>query len=563
MRVVQIFGSLSFLSVGQHERLSVSPERLQKVLASAGIASRRDCEELIAAGRVTVNGRVVTVPGTRVDLEHDEVLVDGQPLRMPAKRTYIMLHKPAGVVSTAEDTHGRPTVVDLVDVPARVFPVGRLDLDSEGLILLTDDGELAYALTHPSFEVEKEYRVLLDRALTPDALRSWRNGVLLEGEMTAPAWVELLETTPEGVWVRIVLREGRKRQIRAVARLLGYEVRRLIRVREGPLQLGDLPPRAWRHLTDEEVAALRAHVSVRRSLADAPTRPTDVVKSRALDEKPHRAGASAPVTRQRSEHSERRSSDRSRREQRDERVTESPTWGETDARTGRAPRGRQDSRGEAGRGAWGETDARAGRAPRGRQDSRGEAGREAWGEADVRTGRGPRGRQDSRGEAGREAWGEADARAGRAPRGRQDSRGEAGRGAWGETDARAGRAPRGRQDSRGEAGRGAWGETDARAGRAPRGRQDSRGEAGRGAWGETDARAGRAPRGRQDERRNTERNPRNWDNAAQSRSEHRSPTSHRDTPKTSVRRTNQSERKPSSVRRSDSDQKTRSNADQE
>jgi 23S rRNA pseudouridine2605 synthase len=242
----------------------VSPERLQKVLASAGIASRRDCEALIAAGRVTVNGRVVVVPGTRVDLEHDEVRVDGQPIRMPAKRTYIMLHKPAGVVSTAEDTHGRPTVLDLVDVPARVFPVGRLDIDSEGLILLTDDGELAYALTHPSFEVEKEYRVLLDRPLTPEALRSWRNGVLLDGEMTAPAWVEMIGTAPEGVWVRIVLREGRKRQIRAVAKLLGYEVRRLIRVREGNLLLGDLPPRSWRYLTDEEVAALRAHISARR-----------------------------------------------------------------------------------------------------------------------------------------------------------------------------------------------------------------------------------------------------------------------------------------------------------
>jgi len=148
--------------------------------------------------------------------------------------------------------------------PARVFPVGRLDIDSEGLILLTDDGELAYALTHPSFEVEKEYRVLLDRPLTPEALRSWRNGVLLDGEMTAPAWVEMIGTAPEGVWVRIVLREGRKRQIRAVAKLLGYEVRRLIRVREGNLLLGDLPPRSWRYLTDEEVAALRAHISARR-----------------------------------------------------------------------------------------------------------------------------------------------------------------------------------------------------------------------------------------------------------------------------------------------------------
>jgi len=162
-----------------------------------------------------------------------------------------------------------------------VFPVGRLDIDSEGLILLTDDGELAYALTHPSFEVEKEYRVLLDRPLTPEALRSWRNGVLLDGEMTAPAWVELIGTAPEGVWVRIVLREGRKRQIRAVAKLLGYEVRRLIRVREGNLSLGDLPPRSWRYLTDEEVAALRAHISTRRSPPVKSAETTPVVRPAA------------------------------------------------------------------------------------------------------------------------------------------------------------------------------------------------------------------------------------------------------------------------------------------
>ncbi|WP_322822934.1 pseudouridine synthase [Chloroflexus sp.] len=280
----------------------MSPERLQKVLASAGIASRRDCEALIAAGRVMVNGRVVVVPGTRVDLDHDEVLVDGQPLQMPTKRTYIMLHKPAGVVSTAEDTHGRPTVLDLVNVPARVFPVGRLDMDSEGLILLTDDGELAYALTHPSFEVEKEYRVLLDRALTPEALRSWRNGVLLDGEMTAPAWVELIGTAPEGVWVRIVLREGRKRQIRAVAKLLGYEVRRLIRVREGDLVLGDLPPRAWRYLTDEEVAALRAHIAKRRPSVE---RSPGVGSSSVRDRDDERPSNRTPDVRSREERDER------------------------------------------------------------------------------------------------------------------------------------------------------------------------------------------------------------------------------------------------------------------
>ncbi|MCX7790677.1 MAG: pseudouridine synthase, partial [Chloroflexaceae bacterium] len=241
----------------------MSAERLQKVLASAGIASRRDCEALIAAGRVTVNGRVVLEPGLRVDPEQDVIQVDGEMVRRPVERTYIMVHKPVGYVSTVDDPQGRPTVLDLVDVPTRVFPVGRLDVDSEGLILLTDDGELTHYLTHPKFEVEKEYRVLLDRPLDSEALRQWRAGVLLNGELTAPAWVELIETAPEGPWYRVVLREGRKRQIREVAKLLGYEVQRLIRVREGDIALGDLPPRKWRSLTPEEVARLRSHVPAR------------------------------------------------------------------------------------------------------------------------------------------------------------------------------------------------------------------------------------------------------------------------------------------------------------
>ena len=247
----------------------MSAERLQKVLASAGIASRRDSEAIIAAGRVTVNGRVVQEPGLRVDPEQDVVLLDGQPVRQPNERTYLLLHKPVGFVSTADDPHGRPTVVDLVDVPGRVFPVGRLDVDSEGLILLTDDGELTHQLTHPSYEVEKEYRVLLDRVLDADALRQWRSGVTLNGEQTAPATVSFLETTDEGHWHKVVLREGRKRQIREVAKLLGYDALRLIRVREGDLTLGELPLREWRKLTSEEVASLRAHVPARQPESEA------------------------------------------------------------------------------------------------------------------------------------------------------------------------------------------------------------------------------------------------------------------------------------------------------
>jgi 23S rRNA pseudouridine2605 synthase len=405
----------------------VSPERLQKVLASAGIASRRDCEALIAAGRVMVNGRVVVVPGTRVDLDHDEVLVDGQPLQMPTKRTYIMLHKPAGVVSTAEDTHGRPTVLDLVNVPARVFPVGRLDMDSEGLILLTDDGELAYALTHPSFEVEKEYRVLLDRALTPEALRSWRNGVLLDGEMTAPAWVELIGTAPEGVWVRIVLREGRKRQIRAVAKLLGYEVRRLIRVREGDLVLGDLPPRAWRHLTDEEVAALRTHIAKRRPPVE---RSPGVAPSSVRNRDDERPSYRTPDIRSRGDRDDRgREFEREPRARRDS--------GERGWEFEREPRARRDS-GERGR--------EFEREPRARRDS-GERGREFEREPRARRDSGERGREFEREPRARRDSGERGREFEREPRARRDA-GERGREFEREPQARRDAGERGREFER-------------------------------------------------------------------------------------------------------------------
>ena len=272
----------------------MSAERLQKVLASSGIASRRDCEELISAGRVSVNGKVVLVAGTRVDAEQDEIAVDGRPIAAISPRSYVMLHKPTGVVSTADDPQGRPTVVEMVDLPTRLFPVGRLDYDSEGLLILTDDGELTQRLTHPSYQIEKEYRALLDQAPSADAIREWRTGVALEGLATAPAWVELLERAEEGAWVRVVLHEGRKRQIREVAKLLGYDVQRLIRVREGPLLLGDLPPGEWRRLTDEEVEVLWSHVGGRDS-----ERPGDVADTdRAATpptERPRARRAAAPA----------------------------------------------------------------------------------------------------------------------------------------------------------------------------------------------------------------------------------------------------------------------------
>lgn len=238
----------------------MTQERLQKVLAAAGVASRRESEGLIAAGRVTVNGQVVCEPGTKVDSDHDEITVDGRPVRKPTRLVYVMLHKPSGVVSTASDPQGRPTVVSLVDIPERIFPVGRLDFNSEGLLLLTNDGALTHRMTHPSFEVEKEYHALLTPVPDKYTLSTWSKGVLFEGKKTAPAQIDIIGITKERAWVRIVMHEGRKRQIREVAQLLGHTTLRLIRVREGTLSLGDLPSGQWRELTSDEVKELaKAH----------------------------------------------------------------------------------------------------------------------------------------------------------------------------------------------------------------------------------------------------------------------------------------------------------------
>jgi 23S rRNA pseudouridine2605 synthase len=231
-------------------------ERLQKVLARAGVASRRKAEELIQQGRVTVNGRVVTRLGTKVDPARDEIRVDGQRVQPAASRVYIMLNKPRGVLSTMEDDRGRRSLGDLVPVPVRLYPVGRLDVTSEGLILLTDDGELANLLTHPRYEHSKEYLVLINGLPSDKALEAWRRGVVLDGEPTAPARVEVLKRQAGSAVLRIVMHEGRKRQIRRIASLLGHPVQELTRVRLGPLQLGPLEPGQWRYLTSREINEL-------------------------------------------------------------------------------------------------------------------------------------------------------------------------------------------------------------------------------------------------------------------------------------------------------------------
>ncbi len=232
-------------------------ERLHKFLARSGLASRRKCEGLIREGRVTVNGSVVTAAVMMVDPASDIVEVDGVRVVAPADHVYIALHKPAGVVTTVVDTHGRPTVMDLVPSgDRRLFPVGRLDMDSEGLLLLTDDGELAFSLTHPSRQVPKTYRVELARRVRPEHLRRIKRGIELEDGVTAPAEARVVDRT--GRVVEITILEGRKRQVRRMFASLGNEVVRLTRIAFGGVRLGDLASGAWRDLTFDEVAQLRA-----------------------------------------------------------------------------------------------------------------------------------------------------------------------------------------------------------------------------------------------------------------------------------------------------------------
>lgn len=233
-------------------------ERLQKILARAGFGSRRACEELIRQGRVAVNSRVAQL-GQKANPQQDQITVDGQPIRPARTYTYLALYKPPGVLSDEGDGLGRhPTVLDLVPRQGHLFPVGRLDMRSEGLILLTDDGALAHRLTHPRFGHEKEYHILVAGEPDEAALKKWQQGVFLDGRRTAPARVAVIGREKGATWLRVVLREGRKRQVRRVAAMLGYPVQRLIRVRIGPIELRNLQPGQWRRLTPDEVRALKA-----------------------------------------------------------------------------------------------------------------------------------------------------------------------------------------------------------------------------------------------------------------------------------------------------------------
>ena len=227
------------------------PERLQKVLARGGFGSRRTCELLIESGRVTVNGQVAEL-GRRVDVERDKVAVDDIVVSTRAGLVYYLLNKPSGVVTTARDPHGRPTVIDLLPLEPRVFPVGRLDADTEGLLVLTNDGDLTYHLTHPSFGVEKEYLAQVEGRPSRAALRRLRQGVELDDGVTAPARAALVPPQT----IKLTIHEGRNRQVRRMCAAIGHPVVRLVRTRVGPIAERRLKPGEWRPLTQAEVRAL-------------------------------------------------------------------------------------------------------------------------------------------------------------------------------------------------------------------------------------------------------------------------------------------------------------------
>lgn len=239
-------------------------ERIQKILARAGIASRRKAEELIREGRVLVNGQVATL-GMKADIEKDYIKVDGKLVIKPEPKVYIMLNKPKGVLTTLEDPEGRPTIKELIrGVKFRVYPVGRLDFYSEGLLLLTNDGELAYRIIHPSHKVPKTYLVKVKGIIDEKDIEKLRRGIMLEDGLTAPAKIKRIRMpkTEKNSWLEVTIHEGKKRQIRRMFQRVKHPVLKLKRIKVDGLLLGDLPPGQWRYLTPEEVKRLKKSVRI-------------------------------------------------------------------------------------------------------------------------------------------------------------------------------------------------------------------------------------------------------------------------------------------------------------
>jgi 23S rRNA pseudouridine2605 synthase len=234
-------------------------ERLQKVMAEFGVASRRKCEEMIAAGKVKVNGDLITEPGTKVDKEKDAIEVDGKIIKCSESRVYILLNKPVGYITSAKDQFGRPTVLDLLKgISVRVFPIGRLDYDTEGLILLTNDGDLTYRITHPKHNIDKTYRALIDGEAGTNDIENFKNGIAVEDYVASPAKLEIIRHIKGNSIVDITIHEGKNRQVRKMCAAIGHEVIWLKRIKIGKIELGELKIGEWRYLNDAEVEYLKA-----------------------------------------------------------------------------------------------------------------------------------------------------------------------------------------------------------------------------------------------------------------------------------------------------------------
>lgn len=242
----------------------MAEERVQKILAAAGFGSRRFCETMIEAGRVKVNGKVIHL-GDKADAETDAITLDGRMIKTNIKKYYIALNKPKGYLSDIDEAHPAPTVNDLIGMDEKLFSVGRLDLDSEGLILMTNDGEMANRLTHPRYRHDKEYEVFVIKEPDSEQLEIWRRGVVMEdGYRTLPAQVDVMTNSNNGSWLRIIMREGKKRQIRKVGSRIGLPVAAIKRVRIGSLQLGNLKTGEWRHLSPKEVKDLMIYTGLEK-----------------------------------------------------------------------------------------------------------------------------------------------------------------------------------------------------------------------------------------------------------------------------------------------------------